>query len=209
MESSPQTMLAPALSADPDFDSSPVTLARSRLELSRTRLRGVLLKPLQDVRGEQARPGGGFWPEAWQQKLSALTAKLHEHPLASVVVDTVSGWWRQNPWRQVAELAGEQARERVLPWVRRNALGVIVAAFAGGAALAILRPWRWRAVSQQLRPVPTHLGRWALAGLASLPLQSLLTATLLIVAGKMPQGEGTTVAVPDTAPNAEKPVGIV
>ncbi len=195
-------MSAPAAEQlpSPAQESSPLALACARLERSRAGLRSVLTRPPEASAPARSALAGGL-ARAWKRQIEELLGRLREQPVTRVLLESIGEWWRQHPWRDCVELAGFELRERVLPVLRRNARGTLLAAFAGGALLMLLRPWRWSLLHRGLSPLPSRFSRWVLAELSSLPLQSILVS-IMLMASERRQGA-------EAAPESAAPSGAV
>ena len=114
-------------------DTPPRSLVR--LALSRSHLSVALhqlhAKQTATAR-EQAQPG---WMDA-----------LRSDPAARVVIDALTVWWTRQPWHRSAALVGHSIRRLLMPVAQRNPLGLVMGACAMGAALMLLKPWRWISV---------------------------------------------------------------
>jgi hypothetical protein len=110
--------------------------AQARLELSRSRLRLAL----QQLHAEQADTKAAQAPHpGWWQA-------LRSEPGTRVLLDTLSAWWAQQPWQQSASLLFASTNQLLRPLARRRPLTLVLGAAAVGAALLLLKPWRWISV---------------------------------------------------------------
>ena len=111
-----------------DTELSPLArlaLSRSRLSVALHRLHAVQ----KSTATEQARPG---WVDA-----------LRADPAARVVIDALTVWWTRQPWHQSATLLGNSVRQLLSPLAQRSPLGLVLGACALGAAVMLVKPWRW------------------------------------------------------------------
>lgn len=164
---------------EPHAPVDALAAARARLERSRAGLREALVRHAAPA----ASPRSGWaalLPRAWKSALEGLLARVREQPAAAVLIESLSAWWHQHPWRDCVEVAGEQMCERVIPALRRNARSTLLVAVGGAALLVLLRPWRWRRRGRRRVPFSSRLYRWLLAELSRLPLQSMLAAIMLM-----------------------------
>jgi len=58
------------------------------------------------------------------------------------VIDAMSEWWANHPLQPAASMAEGVVRDAAAPLARRHPLMVVGGAFALGAAITWLRPWR-------------------------------------------------------------------
>lgn len=110
-----------------------------RLTLSRVRLRQAMgeVTELTDQPGADStgssRPG-------WR-------ATLMQNPGARLLFELGRGWWEKQPLRLVMPLISQTARVMLTPTAQRHPVGLILGAATVGAALVLVRPWRWLSVS--------------------------------------------------------------
>jgi hypothetical protein len=65
--------------------------------------------------------------------------------------------------------------------IRRHPVAVVALAAGLGAAIVAGRPWRWPVVAARMRPMPGHVGRWALRQLTSPSVQAALLSLLVVL----------------------------
>jgi hypothetical protein len=99
-------------------------------------------------------------------------------PPATVAIDALQAWWKQQPWRATTQQLAAALRTQISPLLRRHPVAVVLGAVALGGALVWARPWRWALASQQWQPLRSRVVDGLLAQLAALPMQSLLAAWL-------------------------------
>jgi len=102
-----------------------------RIELSRARLRDVMMPP-------PALPhesGAGCSP-SWLQG-------LRQQPAVGIVVDTVKAWWSKHPLHAVLNVAIDASSAVVKPIAQHNPKTLVLVAALLGAVFAYSRPWRW------------------------------------------------------------------
>lgn len=148
--------------------------AVERLEQSRAVLR-------QALRGTP-RPTGGA-----RKPVAAWRAHLQSIPVATVLVEAVSSWWKQHPLRVASTLVVDTTRAVVQPLARRNPMGLVAGALLVGGLLAWSRPWRW-----VLKPA-LFAGLWSQLlskGIAHVPLESWLAALGSLLGPKSPAETG-------------------
>lgn len=104
-----------------------------RLALSRSRL-SLALHQLQAVHGPA---------EAPHTPRSAWWKALRAEPGTRVLLDTLAAWWTRQPWHQTTTLLAESANQLLRPVARRNPIALVLGAAALGAAIVLLKPWRW------------------------------------------------------------------
>ena len=118
--------------------------------------------------------------------------------VAATAVDALGGWWRSQPWHSATEIAGRAVLAEVAPLVRRHPLLAVALGAAAGAALVAARPWRWQALSRQVRPLGGSLMRWTLAQLSQVPVQMALAALLAQFVADRARGQATAPPPADT-----------
>jgi hypothetical protein len=123
-------MTSPENGIEPDPDSLPLSPSQ-RLALSRERMREAMKPPSPRDRS------------AGVNDHPSLLYRLRALPGVALLVDVVETWWARHPMHTAALLAGQASRAVVAPIARRNPLRLVLLAFAVGAALAWVRPWRW------------------------------------------------------------------
>lgn len=183
--------------------TAPLTLALLRIEASRARLRSAML-PAPESTASDGGPGFAL-PKRWRAMWRAFTRSGPLATAAGTAVGALGNWWRSQPWHSTTEWAGRALLAEVQPLVRKHPL-IAVALGAGlGAALVSLRPWRWRAVSQQVRPMGGHLMRWTLAQLSQMPVQMALAALLAQFVGDRARGHADGAKPPPAPADAQQP----
>jgi hypothetical protein len=68
---------------------------------------------------------------------------LDSIPGASVIIEAVRTWWARHPLRVAGTLAVDAAQAVVRPLAQRHPGKLVLGAFAVGALVAWVRPWRW------------------------------------------------------------------
>lgn len=63
-------------------------------------------------------------------------------PGAALLAAVLRQWWAKHPAHQAATLAAQTARELTLPVAQKHPVVLVAGAFAVGAGLVALRPWR-------------------------------------------------------------------
>lgn|GEM_PF-4584610 len=177
------TVLAPSLAPE-----APLTLALLRIEASRARLRNAMMPP-PDAAASDAGPGFAL-PKRWRAMWRAFTRSGPLASLASTAAGALGSWWRGQPWHSTTEWAGRAVLGEVQPLVRRHPLLAVALSAILGAALVSARPWRWRALNRQVRPLGGHLARWTLAQLSQVPVQMALAALLAQWVGDRGRSQG-------------------
>ncbi len=130
--------------------------AVARLTRSREHLRQAM-QPVAAAgqHAGTASPGTG---SPWWQRITAQV------PAAALLLEALRPWWARHPLRIAGLLAGEAARNWVVPEARRHPLRLVLGAATVGAALMLTRPWRW-ALKPALSPalwaglLPTLVGQ--------------------------------------------------
>lgn len=147
--------------------SVPLT-ASDRLALSRERLR----QSLRDSSASKA--------PSTEQRMNGATAPwlagLKSIPGASVVIETLSRWWSQQPLRTTGEALADTARAVLQPLAQRNPMGLVLGAAAVGGLLVWIRPWRWVPKTVLLAGLLPQLLSTAVAHLPSTPWMALLSS---------------------------------
>jgi len=154
---------------------SRMALALVALDESRAALRQSMLPPPACDSSSDSRAGGGRrWPHAWCR----LRRWLRRQPMARLVSDAATAWWRSHPLHPVAELLARESQGLLLPAVQRHPVASVLVAAASGAALVASQPWRWHALRRELRPLPRRAGQWLIGQLGSAPVQAMVGAWL-------------------------------
>jgi len=65
------------------------------------------------------------------------------HPVAAILTELLSEWWRRHPLYASANFAGDAARNAIVPLVRRHPIAVLAVAAIAGAVVVRSRGWRW------------------------------------------------------------------
>lgn len=159
--------------------SAELVQALGRLELSRARLRHEMIPPPPPP----DEPGRG--PFAWPRRARALWRRLRQRsgrwPVASLAMTALGEWWHHHPWRPAGEMLVDEVKGAALPVIRRHPVVVVALAAGLGAAVVAGRPWRWPVVAARMRPMPGHMGRWALRQLTSPSVQAALLSLLVVL----------------------------
>lgn len=183
-----------------------------RLEQSRDVMRRHLLPDAQEAADAARQQQDSPWRHPLRnfRRLRRLAGRWEVSKLA---VQAVERWWKHQPWHDSSELLAGTVALRARPLVKRYPLAAVVAAATVGAVIVAGRPWRWTFVRRQLRPVPGQLTRWAVAQLATAPMQTALAGLLLkSLLGDGPDGAASRASTesnthpnpgPSTAANAE------
>lgn len=156
--------------------------AIAQLEASRQRLRGVMVPPPGDPLPSMQ--GQGLWQRGRVLWRYLRQTSARRHPVLRLAAEAVQDWWLAHPLRQLAQTVALPVHDAAAPVVRRHPWSAVVLAAAGGAALAVARPWRWTMVRQQMRLARRRSVNWALA-LVGGPVGQALIATLLASAATM------------------------
>jgi hypothetical protein len=175
--------------------------ALQQLEASRNALRHQLI-PATEPEGGTGAGGPPRLADPLRRLWRRLRLVTRHSPVAALLSHAMQGWWRRHPWRPTGLLLAHQ----VQPVVRRHPLASAAAAALLGAALVGLRPWQWRAVDAQLRPLPGRLGHWLLAQLSSAPMQLALASLILMPRSDDAADDTTTAQQPNTPPSRQRPV---
>lgn len=189
---------SPAPSPDPEARAAQALL---RLQASRAQLRLAMMPPPQP----ESSTGGFGIPRRWRAMWRVWTRGSPLAGVGATAMDSLRGWWRSQPWHSTTEWAGRAAVAELAPLVRRHPLLAVVLAASAGAALLAARPWRWQAVSRQVRPLGGSLMRWTLAQLSQVPVQMALAALLAQFVGDRARGQATA---PPPADTGEPPLTV-
>ncbi|WP_330832251.1 hypothetical protein [Piscinibacter sp.] len=136
-----------------------------RLGASRERMRAWMLQV--DGRQERRRRAAAAAAEG---RSPPWLDRLREVPVVGTVVEAVQAWWAKHPLRPVASMAQTVVRDTVAPVARRHPIIVVAGAFAIGAALVRLRPWRWMLKPALFAGLTTQI---ITRVIASVPLESV------------------------------------
>lgn len=176
-------------------DAERLAAVLQRLARSRAALRRELVPPPEPAANGPDGLGLTGPLRRWWRRLRRAT---QGSPLAVLAGEAVQGWWQHHPWRPTATLLARQAR----PVLRQHPVAAVAVAALAGAALVGCRPWRWRAVDAQLRPLPGRALHWLLAQLGSAPVQATLASLALMALRRDPAAD----PAPDTgAPPSATP----
>ena len=197
-------MTTPNSPVAPPTDADRLAAVLLRLERSRAALRRELVPPPEPSASGPDGLGLTGPLRRWWRRLRRAT---QGSPLAVLASEAVQGWWQHQPWRPTATLLAGQAR----PLLRQHPVAAVAVAALAGAALVGCRPWRWRAVDAQLRPLPGRALHWLLAQLGSAPVQATLASLALMALRRhapapsapdpaAPPSGGAATTAGDTAP---------
>jgi hypothetical protein len=179
--------------------------ALQRLAASRDRLRAALLPRTADgggggVQGDRPHAARGLF-----KRLRAVLRAAPAHSAGRAAFDLLARearrWWTRQPWHASAEVLGQAAIDSIGPLVRRHPAAAVAIAAAAGAALASVRPWRWRAVSTRVEPMGRQFGAWAWQQVQQAPVQVALASALAAWLNGQ-RGAATTAAAAAPAPSA-------
>lgn len=149
-----------------------------RLMASRARLRAVLI-PQGRYAGSGTPSGAhGDLPGRARALWRLVVSRSSGGAIFSTAASLLRSWWVRQPWHTTTELLGHAVVGEVSPWVRRNPITAIALGACAGAAVAALRPWRWRALRSQTRVMGKSVGRWAVHQLTQVPMQMALAAAV-------------------------------
>lgn len=122
----PETSDVPLLTADVPVTASGELSPRDRLTQSRQRISVWL---------EEGRAPHDSNPRSQNEGT--------QHPVAAILQEVLSEWWRHHPLYTSASVAGVAARNAIVPLVRRHPIVVLGVAAIAGAVLVRSRAWRW------------------------------------------------------------------
>lgn len=106
--------------------------------------------------------------------LGAPVASVLSHPVVATVRDTIEQWWRNHPWRPVLTVAGEAAKQTMVPMARQHPARVLGVAVIAGAVLSRWRAWKWLLASTVPALLASMLPTMISKAAARLPLSTLL-----------------------------------
>ena len=72
-----------------------------------------------------------------------LLGKARGLPGASLMLETLQGWWANHPLHTAGIVAEEASRSFVMPVARRNPYSLLLGSLVFGALFALSKPWRW------------------------------------------------------------------
>jgi hypothetical protein len=125
-----------AAAVDRALASTVAPSATERLVASRARLRAALM----DIAHPPPRPSAF-------DGLGGLKAQLLDRvrslPGATLIIESLEGWWAQHPLHAASIVAEEASRSFILPVARKNPLALVVASLVVGALLVVAKPWKW------------------------------------------------------------------
>jgi len=107
-----------------------------RLAFSRERMREALRGRPPSRSGEASGEAAAGRSVSWFDQLTSL-------PMASIVIDAVSGWWARHPLRVAVVVGTNAAKALAQPIAERNPLGLVLGSAVLGAVVVWSRPWRW------------------------------------------------------------------
>ena len=116
-------------------DARSVPSALARLAASRERLRSELMQIAYPPRRPSLVSRGSL--------SSALRSWAARVPGAISAIDAVEGWWDDHPARQAAIDAARACDPLIQPVARRYPRQLLISSFVAGAAMILVRPWRW------------------------------------------------------------------
>jgi hypothetical protein len=64
-------------------------------------------------------------------------------PLWPVLLSALTRWWAPHPAHQIGQLAHSLLQAWARPVAARHPWGLLAGSLAAGAALVLVRPWRW------------------------------------------------------------------
>ena len=184
----------------PDSEAR-IAQALLRLQASRVKLRAAMLPAPQP----EASSGGFGLPRRWRAMWRAWTRGGPLAAVAGTAMGSLRGWWRGQPWHSTTEWAGRAVLAEVAPLVRRHPLLAVMLGAGAGAALVAARPWRWTALSRQVRPLGGTLMRWTVAQLSQVPVQMALAAMLAQFVGDRARRQATAPPSPPPPEGASTP----
>ncbi|MBV5298577.1 MAG: hypothetical protein JZU64_10720 [Rhodoferax sp.] len=123
--------------------------ATERLTLSRARLRQAMVEiamPPSQAAGACADSSGSGW-----------RATLMQNPGTRLLLELGLAWWARQPLGLVMPLIAQVAQVTLAPSAQRHPVRLVLGAAAAGAALVLVRPWRWlsaTALLARLLPPP-------------------------------------------------------
>lgn len=174
-------------------DDDRLAAVLARLADSRAALRRELVPPTEPAPNGTDGAGLADPLRRWWRRLRRAT---RGSPLAALAGEAVQGWWQHHPWQPTATLLARHTR----PLLRQHPVAAVAVAALAGAALVAGRPWRWRAVDAQLRPLPGQALHWLLGQLGSAPVQAMLASLATMAWRRDPVAEAASTATPPGPP---------
>lgn len=176
-----------------------------RLKASRTHLQSALIRPPRHKRAAAESASsfgnlGGTLRTLWRFVQSGSGGELFQ-----TVRGLVSNWWTRHPWHDTALMVGNAVETEVTPWVRRNPVTAIAVGVSAGAAVALLRPWRWKAAHSQAHSIRRSATRWITSELGSPALRMLIATS---IATWLSQRAASPAAQPEQPTEAAAPHGL-
>lgn len=120
---------------------SSVPAPADRLAASRERLRQAMGGPSKPG-GSSKRAAGSANAADLARELSWLH-KLSSIPGSHILIDAVTAWWAQHPWRVTGMVALDAADAAVRPVAKRHPWALVAGGFVLGGMIGWTRPWRW------------------------------------------------------------------
>jgi hypothetical protein len=192
----PTALPPPRRTLDADLAPS-IRQALLALQQSRSALRNEMLPPPPPP-GARARAGGENWQRWWR--------RLRRWPAGRLAREALHHWWQVQPWRPLGDTLAGEARQHLVPLVRRHPWASVGLAVAAGAGVAALRPWRWDWVDVRMRQAPAIASRWLWRQLTSAPVQAALAGLMVLAsqrAAATTADGATTAATPPQAGSAD------
>jgi hypothetical protein len=163
----------------PHATSTALTAALQRLAHSRSQLRVVLMPP---PAAEDLGPGtdgpGRLLRLLWRR----LRRAGRNAPALDLALSALQAWWLSRPWRATAAAWRQGMDTTVVPLVRRHPWAAVGVAAGAGAALVVLRPWRWSVVRGSWPLWRAGLLAQAMQQVSKWPLESALSILMAAVA---------------------------
>ena len=187
---------AAALSPTLLSETDPAAAALARLARSRAHLRAALIPAPEPADGGAGGDGPGrMLKYLWRRVRRAGRAT----PAVDLALGALQAWWLTRPWLPAAQGVGHGVEKAVLPLVRRYPWAAVGVAASAGAAVVLLRPWRWSVVR----------GTWPLwrAGLLAQAMHQAsrwpLKSVLSVLMGALGVLQTPTAPAPEAAPRTE------
>lgn len=138
-----------------------------RLQLSRMQLRDAMQPAFRRAASRRGRADDGSragpgWADA-----------LADVPVIGLVAGALRDWWLRHPLRTATLVAREASHSLAQPMARQHPLVLALGAFAAGALLAWVRPWRWILRPALFAGVASQIASRAVA---ALPIESWFDA---------------------------------